>query len=116
MSVSFFAVMQKRRDGRVYADLHKSLPGLFLTPEDAQKALDADPELAPYRHVVPLVACTREEYAQLTLADLLVTAYGPIVKAAAEVGSFGPGGSEQGMTRETLRNWARRVLANTEDL
>ncbi len=116
MSTSLFVVMQKRRDGHVYADLHKCLPEMFLTPEDAQKALDADPELAPYRHVVELVACTREEYNQLVLAELLVTAYGPIVKAAAEVGSFGPGGSGQGLTRQELRNWARRVLANTEDL
>lgn len=62
MSTTFFVVMQKRGDGKVYADLHKCLPELFLTAEDAQQALDADPLLAPHRHVVEMVAMTALEY------------------------------------------------------
>ena len=57
----FYVVMQKRKDGRVYADLHKCLPTIFLTPQDAQAALDADPELKSYRHIVELVAALPEE-------------------------------------------------------
>lgn len=53
---TFYVNMQKRRDGVVYADLHKCLPTIFFTPEDAQAAIDADPELKPFRHVVELVA------------------------------------------------------------
>lgn len=54
--MTFYVVMQKRRDGRIYADLHKCLPTIFLTPEDAEAARVADAELAPYRQVVELTA------------------------------------------------------------
>lgn len=64
--MTFYVVMQKRRDGRVYADLHKTTERIYLTPDDARAALDADPELRPYRHVVELVAVTPEALAQLS--------------------------------------------------
>lgn len=53
-----YVVMQKRGDGRIYPDMHKTTERFFLTPEDAQKALETDPELMPYRHIVPMVAMT----------------------------------------------------------
>lgn len=53
---TFYVNMQKRGDGKVYADLHKTDGVIYYTPEDAQAAIDADPELKPYRHVVELVA------------------------------------------------------------
>lgn len=56
MSFLFYVNMQKRRDGKVYPDLHKTDERMYFTPEEAQAAIDADPELAPYRHVVPMVA------------------------------------------------------------
>lgn len=122
MSTTFFVVMQKRGDGRVFADLHKCLPEMFLTPEDAQAALDADPLLAPHRHVVEMVAMTASEYA-MHLDDLdrglshalLVNAYYPIVQATAEVGHWGPGGCHAKMSRAEIREWARRVLAETNE-
>lgn len=52
----FFVNMQKRGDGKVYADLHKTDHIIYFTPEDAQAAIDADPVLKPHRHVVRLVA------------------------------------------------------------
>lgn len=52
----FFVVMLKRADGKVYPDLHKCLPTMYLTFEDAQHALDADPNLKPYHHIVRMVA------------------------------------------------------------
>lgn len=54
--MTFWVVMQKRRDGKVYVDLHKCLPTMFLLKEEAEQALHADQELAPFRHVVELVA------------------------------------------------------------
>lgn len=59
----FYVNMQKRGDGKVYPDLHKTDERIYLTREDAQAAVDADPTLAPYRHVVELVAATHEELA-----------------------------------------------------
>ena len=65
MSHTFYVIMQKRMDGRVYADLHKTDHTIYLTPEDAQAAIDADPELAPHRRVVELVAMTVEDWNEL---------------------------------------------------
>ena len=59
----FFVNMQKRGDGVVYADLHKTDHCIYFTAEEAQAAIDKDPELAPYRHVVELVAVLPEELA-----------------------------------------------------
>jgi len=59
--MTFYVVMQKRGDGKVYADLHKCLPHIFFTREDAEEARQADPELANHRHVVELVAALPEE-------------------------------------------------------
>lgn len=65
MSTTFYVIMQKRRDGMVYADLHKTDHRFYLTPEDAQAAIDADPELASHRRVVELVAMTVEDWNEL---------------------------------------------------
>ena len=53
----FYVNMQKRGDGKVYADLHKTDHTIYFTPEEAQHSIDADPVLRQYRHVVRLVAC-----------------------------------------------------------
>lgn len=55
MSFLIYVNMQKRGDGKVYADMHKTDERIYFTPEDAQAAIDADPELAKYRRVVPIV-------------------------------------------------------------
>lgn len=52
----FFVNMQKRGDGKVYADLHKTDHIIYFTPEEAQAAIDSDQILKPHRHVVRLVA------------------------------------------------------------
>ncbi len=55
MSYLIYVNMQKRSDGKVYADLHKTDERIYFTRQDAQEAIDADPELAKYRHVVQIV-------------------------------------------------------------
>ena len=65
MSHTFYVNMQKRGDGKVHADLHKTDGRIYFTPEDAQAAIDADPELKPYRHVVEMVAMTGEEWEEM---------------------------------------------------
>ena len=60
---TFYVNMQKRGDGKVYADLHKTDGRIYYTEEDCQAAIDADPELKLYRHVVELVAVLPEELA-----------------------------------------------------
>lgn len=52
----FYLNMQKRSDGKVYCDLHKTDERIYFSPEEAQSAIDADPELKKYRHVVAAVA------------------------------------------------------------
>ena len=61
MSFLIYVNMVKRADGRVYADMHKTDERIYFTPEEAQAAIDADPELAKHRHVVPIA---REVYQQ----------------------------------------------------
>lgn len=65
MGYLFYVNMQKRSDEKVYADVHKTDERIYFSPEEAQAAIDADPQLAPYRHVVPLVALTQQEYEAL---------------------------------------------------
>ena len=63
----FFVIMQKRDDGKVYADLHKSIDKVYLTEEDARKAFHAEGqwELRRAFHIVRLFACTEEEMAEV---------------------------------------------------
>lgn len=65
MSFLFYVNMQKRGDGKVYADLHKTDGHIYYDPEEAQAAIDADPELAPHRHVVAIVGMLESEYEEL---------------------------------------------------
>ena len=69
MSFLIYTNMLKRGDGRLYADMHKTDGVVYFTPEEAQAAIDADPELARYRHVVP-IECDIEGTAP-RLRDLL---------------------------------------------
>ena len=55
MSFLVYVNMQKRSDGKVYPDMHKTDERVYFTPEDAQRAIDADPRLAPHRHVVGIL-------------------------------------------------------------
>lgn len=57
----FFVIMQKRRDGRVYPDLHKSSEKMYLTITDAERELVLDPEMAKYRHIVRMYAILADE-------------------------------------------------------
>ncbi len=54
----FFVVMQKRRDGKVYADLHKTTEKMYLMRLEANQALKDMGDLTPYFHVVRLFAVT----------------------------------------------------------
>ena len=65
MSTTFYVIMQKRRDGKVYADLHKTDHIIYLTPEDAQWALEKDTPNPEYFHVVELVAMTVDDWNEL---------------------------------------------------
>jgi hypothetical protein len=47
--------MQKRSDGKVYADLHKTTSVIYLDKEDADRALEQY-EYKSYYHVVPMLA------------------------------------------------------------
>lgn len=57
----FYVNMQKRADGKVYSDLHKTDEKIYFTPQEAQAVIDADQELKKYRHVVKLIAMTEED-------------------------------------------------------
>ena len=62
----FFVIMQKRDDGQVYADLHKSCEKVYLTREAAEETKAAyDRSFRNSFHVVRLFACTEEEIAEV---------------------------------------------------
>ncbi len=54
----FYVVMQKRKDGKVYADLHKTTEKMYLMKFEADQALKDMGDLTPYFHVVRLFAVT----------------------------------------------------------
>ena len=71
----FFVIMQKRSDGKVYADLAHCLKGVYLTKEQAQEAFDesAAPVPKPFHrsfHIVRLIAYTEDEHALTVEQDL----------------------------------------------
>lgn len=55
----FFVIMQKRQDGKVYADLHKALETFFLNESDARDYMETVP-ISGNWHVVRLVASLPE--------------------------------------------------------
>jgi hypothetical protein len=52
----FYVVMQKRKDGEIYVDLHKTTEKIYLLYEDAEEALNELGVLKDYHHIVKLVA------------------------------------------------------------
>ena len=66
MSTTFYVIMQRRRDGLIYTDLHKTDGRFYLTPEEAQRALENDSIYKEFFHVVELVAMTVEDWNELT--------------------------------------------------
>ncbi len=56
----FYVIMQKRQDGKVYADLHKTNQVIYLTIEDAEEDLIIDGYYGNY-HIVKLIASLEDE-------------------------------------------------------
>ena len=56
----FYVIMQKRRDGKVYADLHKTTEQIYLTYEDAESAFKFFEYQDSY-HIVKLIATLESE-------------------------------------------------------
>ncbi len=65
MSTTFYVVMQKRRDGKVYADLHKTDGSFFLDKDEANRVRESDPIYREHFHVVELVAMTVDDWNEL---------------------------------------------------
>jgi len=60
---TFFVNMQKRKDGKVYADLHKTDGRIYFSAKEAQRVIQANQEIGlQHRHVVEMVAMTMEDY------------------------------------------------------
>jgi len=67
----FYVIMLKRKDGKVYTDLHKTTLKIYLNYEDAEYEFDngglsEGSFYKDYYHIVKLVACLPE-----TLDELL---------------------------------------------
>lgn len=65
MSTTFYVLMQKRGDKRVYADLHKTEGRFYLTLEEAEWAHKKDCPNPEFFHVVELVAMTVEDWNEM---------------------------------------------------
>ena len=61
-----FSLAGKIRDGRVYADLHKTDDTLYLDKQEALHAQASDVIYREHFHVVEVVAMTAEEWRELT--------------------------------------------------
>ncbi len=57
----FYVIMQKRQDGKVYADLHKTNQHIYLTYENAEDELNNSAHYKKYCHIVKLIACLEDE-------------------------------------------------------
>ena len=68
----FFVIMQKRSDGKVYSDLHKSLDKIYLTELDARIGFQDTVkwDLGGSFHIARLIAYTEEEHALTVEQDL----------------------------------------------
>ena len=72
MAQSFFVNMAKRKDGKVYADLHKADGRIYFEREVAEQELRQDIWQAN-KHTGKLVALTREECDELVDRNLEMT-------------------------------------------
>jgi hypothetical protein len=52
----FYVVMQKRKDGEIYVDLHKTTEKIYLLYEEAEEALNELGVLKDCFHIVKLVS------------------------------------------------------------
>ena len=57
----FYVIMQKRQDGKVYADLHKTNQHIYLTIEDAEEVFKRNVQYQRYYHIVKLIASLPDE-------------------------------------------------------
>ena len=61
----FYVIMQKRQDGKVYADLHKTNQVIYLTIEDAYEEWNNTEHYKEYYHIVKLIACLDGELKEI---------------------------------------------------
>jgi hypothetical protein len=57
----FYVIMLKRRDQKVYADLHKTNQKIYLEYEDALEDLNNTDHFKEYYHIVKMIATLDEE-------------------------------------------------------
>ena len=69
MSFLIYVNMQKRGDGKVYADMHKTDERIYFTPEEAQAAIDAG--FSPNTAHVKASVMMRDERIQKRIAELM---------------------------------------------
>ena len=62
MAYEFFVLMQRRSDGKQFADLHKTTEEMFLLEEDADLALDAMGSMGAHFDKVKMVALLDSEW------------------------------------------------------
>lgn len=62
MSYQIYVIMQKRKDGIIYSDMHKTTEKIYFNPEDAEEDRVKDDVLKEHFHVVPIVCMTVNEY------------------------------------------------------
>ena len=62
----FYVIMLKRKDGKVYTDLHKTTLKIYLNYEDAEYEFNKGGYFyKDYYHIVKLVACLPETLDEL---------------------------------------------------
>lgn len=62
MAYEVYVIMSKRKDGIVYADMHKTTEKFYFNFEDAEKDRLQDEVLTNHFHTVKIICMTEKEY------------------------------------------------------
>lgn len=62
MAYEVYVIMQKRKDGIIYADMHKTTEKFYFNFEDAENVRLHDEILEKHFHTVKIVCMTAKEY------------------------------------------------------
>lgn len=65
MAYEFFVLMQRRKDGKQYADLHKTTEEMFLLEADADRALAGMGSMADHFDKAKMVAVLESEWREI---------------------------------------------------
>lgn len=62
MAYEVYVIMQKRKDGIIYSDMHKTTEKFYFDYQEAERDRVKDEILLNYFHTVKIICCLEKEY------------------------------------------------------